>query len=74
MEPILFVAEQALSLVLGFVGGWAYYRFRLWKIKRDAPSAKTVGFHVSLTQEDYDNLPRKEEDVIYYAVPEKSPH
>lgn len=66
---VLFIAEQGLSLVLGFGGGMAYHRYRLWKIKRHAPSAKATGFQVGLTQQDYDGLPKKEEDVVYLIVP-----
>ena len=71
MELILFVLEQALSLVLGFSGGAVYYRYRLRKIKQHAPSAEVVGFHVSLTQRDYDGLPNKEDDVLYLTKPEE---
>ena len=63
------IAEQALSLALGFGGGMVYHRYRLWKIKRHAPSAKATGFQVSLTQKDYDGLPKKQEDVVYMIVP-----
>ena len=70
MEPVIFAVEQGLSLVLGFGGGMAYYRYRLWRIKRHAPSAKVVGFQVSVTQQDYDGLPQKEADVMYAIVPE----
>lgn len=66
---VLLIAEQALSLALGFGGGMMYHRYRLWKIKRHAPSAKATGFQVSLTQKDYDGLPKKEEDVVYMTVP-----
>ena len=62
---VLFIAEQTLSLALGFGGGMAYHRYRLWKIKRHAPSAKVVSFHVGLTQQEYDGLPKKEDDVAY---------
>ena len=68
MEVVGFFAEQALSLALGFSGGMAYHRYRLWKIKRHAPSAKVVSFHVSLTQQDYHRLPKKENDVMYATV------
>ena len=43
-------------------------RYRLWKIKRHAPSAKVATFHVGLTQKDYDGLKKKEDDVIYYTL------
>ena len=70
MEVIWF-AEQGLSLALGFGGGMAYQQYRLWKIKRNAPSAKVVVFHVSLTQQDYDCLTKKEADVEYLIVDRK---
>ena len=73
MEVVFFVAEQALSLALGFGGGMAYYQYRLWKIKRHAPSAEAIGFHVSLTQQDYDRLPKKEDDVMYARVDKRAP-
>ena len=74
MEEIVgFLAGQALSLALGFAGGWLYHRYRLWRIKRDAPSAEVVSFHVSLTQEDYDRLPKKEDDVQYAIVDRANP-
>ena len=74
MELVWFVLNHALSIVLGFFGGLAYHQFRLWKIKRYAPSAKIVSFHVSLTQQDYDHLAKYEDDVAY-ATPsgEESP-
>ena len=31
-------------------------------------AAKVVRLHVSLTQHDCDRLPKKEDDVVYYAV------
>ena len=68
MELVSFLAEQTLSLALGFGGGMAYYRYRLWKIKRHAPSAEVVSFHVTLTQLDYDRLPKKEPDVMYATI------
>ena len=46
----------------------AYYRYRLWKIKRHAPSAEVVSFQVSLTEQDYRRLPKKEDDVAYLIV------
>ena len=70
MEVLVwFIAEQALSLALGFGGGMAYHRHRLWRIKRHAPSAKATGFQVGLSQEDFDGLPKKEEDVVYMIAP-----
>ena len=67
MEIILFVGEQALSLALGFGGGWAYHRYRFLKIKRHAPSAKVASFHVTLTRRDYNRLSKPEDDVLYYT-------
>ena len=65
---VVWFAELVLSLALGFGGGWAHYRYRIWKIQRHAPSAEVVGFHVSLTQQDYDHLPKKDDDVAYFIV------
>ena len=64
-----FFAEQGLSLVLGAGGGWGYCQYRLWKIRRHAPSAKEVSFHVGLTQEDFDRLQKKDDDVLHIIVP-----
>ena len=47
MEIVWFVLNHALSIVLGFFGGLAYHQYRLWKIKRHAPSTKIVNFHVT---------------------------
>ena len=71
MEVVWFIANHALSLALGFGGGMAYHRYRLWKIRRYAPSAEVTGFHVSLAQQHYDrlrNLGKKEDDVMYMIV------
>ena len=68
MEIIEWLGNHVLSLVLGFVGGWGYHRYRLLKIKRYAPSAKVVSFHVALEQHHYDRLPKKEDDVMYSIV------
>ena len=73
MEVVGFVGEQVLSLILGFAGGWAYLRYRYWKIKRYAPSAKIVSFHVSLTENDYQRLPKKEADVAYFTKNDGEP-
>ena len=67
MEIVWFVLNHALSIVLGFFGGLAYHQYRLWKIKRYAPSAKIVSFHVTLTQQDYDRQSKYEDDVAYYT-------
>ena len=68
-----FIAERAMALALGFVAAMGYQRFRLWRIKRHAPSARVTAFHVTLTQQDYDGLKKKLDDVIYITVPEKAP-
>ena len=68
-----FIAERAMALALGFVAAMGYQRFRLWRIKRHAPSAKVATFHVSLTQQDYDGLKKKLDDVVYNIVPEQAP-
>ena len=36
-EAVSFLAGYALSLVLGYFGGAAYYHCRLWKLRRQAP-------------------------------------
>ena len=66
MDIVGLVAGLVLSIPLGFVGGFAYQQYRYWKIKRYAPSAEIVSFHVALREEEYDNLPKKEDDVVYY--------
>lgn len=71
MEILEFIAEQAVSLVLGFCGGWAYHQFRLWNIRRHAPSAKEVDYIYGLSQEDYDRLPKKQDNVMYVIGEEK---
>ena len=40
--------------------------------KRQAPSAKVVRYQIALTQEDFDRLPKKEADTVYYVVGEQS--
>ena len=66
MEIISFLIEMAPAFPFGFLGGMAYYRYRFWKIKRHAPSAKMIGFHVYLSEQDYKNLKNREDDVAYY--------
>ena len=68
MEIVWFVLNHALSIVLGFFGGLAYHQYRLWRIKRHAPSAKIVSFHVTLTQQDYDRQSKYEDDVMYNTL------
>ena len=66
MELMFFLGKLALGLVKVAAGG--YQKYRLWKIKWHAPSAKAIGFQISLTQCDYDNLPKKEKDALYFIV------
>ena len=72
MEAVVrFIAEEAVSLVLGFVGGAAYYRYRLWKLRRHAPSAKVITAHVGLSQQDYDRLLKEgkvDKNTLYATV------
>ena len=56
---VVFLAEWAVTLVLGFVGGWGYSRYRLWMLRRHAPSAKVTTATVGLSQQDYDRLKKK---------------
>ena len=56
---VQFLAEEAVALVLGFVGGAVYYRYRLWKLRRHAPSAKVITAHISLSQQDYNRLSKE---------------
>ena len=59
MEAVVrFLAEEAVSLVLGFLGGAAYYRCRLWNLRCQAPSAKVITASIALSQQDYDRLAR----------------
>ena len=60
MEAVVrFLAEEAVSLVLGFHGGAAYYRCRLWKLRRHAPSATVTTASIALSQQDYDRLEKE---------------
>ena len=59
MEAVVrFLAEEAVSLGFGFLGGAAYYRCRLWNLKRQAPSAEVITANIALSQQDYDHLAR----------------
>ena len=51
--------EEAVSLVLGFLGGAAYYRYRLWTLRRQAPSATVTTASIALSQQDYDRLAKE---------------
>ena len=62
---LLFFAEWAISLALGSGVVKAKDLRRLHGLKRHAPSARLVNFQVSLTQEDYDRLPEKEDGTMY---------
>ena len=73
MEVAWFIAEQALGLAVGLVGGMAYHQYRYRKIKRVAPSAKVTGFQVSLTEEDYKRIKKPEADVLYLTVQQRTP-
>ena len=60
MEAVVrFLAEEAVSLVLGFLGGAAYYRCRLWNLRRHAPSATVTTASIALSQQDYDRLKKE---------------
>ncbi len=63
-----FLAEEVVSFFLGFVGGTAYHRYRIWKLKRHAPSADVVTASVSLSQRDYDRLPKKAKNTQYLII------
>ena len=67
---MVWFIEWLLSLVLGKGVVKANDLRRLRKIKRHAPSAKVMktNFQVSLTQEDYDRLPEKDDDTMYFIV------
>ena len=66
---LLFLAEWIISHALGSGVVKANDLRRLHKIKRHAPSAKVVSFHVALTQEDYDRLPETDDGMMYLIVP-----
>ena len=70
------IGELILGVVLGFVGAAVYNRYRLWKIKRYAPSATATSFHVGLLEEDYQRLrklSKTERDVMYAIRKEIAP-
>ena len=70
-EAVSILAGYAVSLVLGFVGGWAYYRCRLWKLRRQAPSARVTTASITLSQQDYDHLKKEgklDETAIYLTT------
>ena len=57
MEAVVrFLPGYAASLVLGFLGGWAYHHCRLCNLRRHAPSAKVTTAFVALSQQDYDHI------------------
>ena len=67
-----FLAEEAVSLFLGFLGGAAYYRCRLWKLRRHAPSATVTTASIALSQQDYDRLKKEgklDENTLYTPRP-----
>ena len=73
MEALLmWVAQWAVSQALGSGVVKANDLRRLHDIKRQAPSAKVVRYQIALTQEDFDRLPKKEADTVYYVVGEQS--
>ena len=76
MEIAMTIGELILGVVLGFVGAAVYNRYRLWKIKRYAPSATATSFHVGLLEEDYQRLrklSKTERDVMYAIRKEIAP-
>ena len=71
MEAVVrFLAEEAVSLVFGFLGGAAYYRCRLWNLRRHAPSATVTTASIALSQQDYDRLKKegKLDKTTQYAI------
>ena len=69
MEVLVeFLAEELVSFFLGFVGGTASHRYRIWKLRRHAPSAEVVTASVSLARRDYNRLPKKEKNTQYLIV------
>ena len=76
MEIAVVIVELVLGVVLGFIGAAVYNRYRLWKIKRYAPSAMATSFHVALLEEDYQRLrklSKTERDVMYAIRKEIAP-
>ena len=76
MEIATTLGELILGVVLGFVGAAVYNRYRLWKIKRYAPSARASSFEVTLSKEDYQRLceqGKTADDVIYDVLEEDAP-
>ena len=54
-EAVSILAGCAVSLVFGFIGGWAY----LWNLRRHAPSATVTTPSIALSQQDYDHLKKE---------------
>ena len=60
MEAVVrFLPGYAVSLVLGFLGGWAHYHCRLWNLRRHAPSATVTTAFIALSQQDFDRLKKE---------------
>ena len=74
-EAVSFLAGYAASLVLGFLGGAAYYRYRLWNLRRQAPSARVTTASITLSQQDYDRLKKegKLDETTQYLIVERPP-
>ena len=72
-EAVSFLTGYAVSLFLGFLGGWAYYCYRLWKLRRYAPSATVTTASVALSQQDYDRLKKEGKLVLntQYSIVER---
>ena len=65
-------------MVLGFLGGAAYYRYRLWTLRRQAPSATVTTASIALSQQDYDRLAKegklgKDIAILHRGVVERPP-
>ena len=69
-----FIAERAIEMAIALVVTTGYQWFRLWRVKRHAPSAKVKTFYVTLTQQDYDGLKKKRDDVaLHHPSLEQAP-
>ena len=69
MTIVAWFIEWIISLFLGSGVVKATDLLRLRKIRRHAPSSRLIKLQISLTQEDYDRLPEKDDGTVYLIRP-----